>query len=205
MSRKKRAKTQERRRNAHAARLPKALSRARRFFARHRVATILSGAIALLGSLASIYALSAPDIVAISPSKTFNGTLQAAPGDGLAIWIEIEQRFKNVSWRGGGNIGGLRLVPHSLDTATWLSNKVVNSNSETFAAREEKIVKSTALFQLPEIKLGKKYPQFVVDIQFLDQNGAIIKEASSGKPYSFPFTITESALNSLKASSGTGR
>jgi hypothetical protein len=175
------------------------------FFRRHRIATILSGMIALLGSLASIYALSEPNLVAISPTTTAKGELRAEPGGGLAHWIEIEQRFKNTSWRGGGHITALQMVPHSLDTATWLPNRTVSNNSETFDAYEEKVVKLNALFQFPELTLGKKYPEFVVDIQFLDQKGAVIKEYGSGKPYSFQLTINESAFNSLKAISGPGK
>jgi hypothetical protein len=205
MSKKKRTKAQRRRQKAPRARFTIVFSLAMGFFRRHRIATILSGMIALLGSLASIYALSEPNIVAISPTTTFNGALRAEPGGGLAHWIEVEQRFKNDSWRGGGHITALQMVPHSLDAATWFTTKIVPNNSETFAAYEEKIVKSNALFQFPELTFGKKYPEFVVDIQFLDQKGAVIKEYGSGKPYSFQFTITESALNSLKAISGPGK
>ncbi len=199
MSRKKRAKARKRRQQAPRSNLAKAFSRAAGFFRHHRIATIISGAIALLGSLASIYALSEPNVVAISPSTAFNGSLRAEPNGGVALWIEFEQRFKNDSWRGGGHITALQMVPRSLDAAFWFPNKVVPNNSETFRAYEEKIVKSNALFQLPQLALGKKYPGFVVDIQFLDQKGAVIKERGSGKPYSFPFTVDESAINSLKA------
>jgi hypothetical protein len=205
MSKRKRAKARRHRHKSPPSHLSKAVLRATSFFHRHRIATILSGAIALLGSLASIYALSEPNMVAISPSTAFNGALRAEPNGGLALWIEFEQRFKNDSWRGGGHITSLQMVPRSLDAAFWFPNKTVPNYSETFGAYDEKIVKSNALFQFPQLAPGKKYPGFVVDIQFLDQKGAVIRERGSGKPYSFPFTVTESAVNSLKAISDPGK
>ncbi|MDQ1522247.1 MAG: hypothetical protein QOG00_3966 [Pyrinomonadaceae bacterium] len=198
MSRKKLAKAKRRRKKAPRPRFT-VFSRAKEFLRHHRVATILGGMIALLGCLASIYSVSEPNIVAVSPTTTAKGELRAEPGGGLSHWVEIEQRFKNTSWRGGGHITALQMVPHSLDTATWLSNRTVPNNSETLDAYEEKIVKLNALFQFPELTLGRKYPEFVVDIQFLDQKGAVIKEYGSSKPYSFQLTINESAFNSLKA------
>lgn len=178
---------------------PNLFSQITNFFRRHSIITVISGMVALMGSLASIYALSEPTLVAIRPNKTFNGQLQAEPGGGLAIWMEIEQRFKNDSWRGGGHVSGIQMVPHSLDTATWLNDKIIPSNSEIFTAYEERTVKSNALFKFPQLVAGKKYPQFAVDIQFLDQKGAVIKEYGKDTPYSLQFTITESALNSLKS------
>src|ERR1043165_895403 len=203
MSKKKRSEFKRRKSKASRSRWSRMFSETRELLRRYRVATILSGTIALLGSLASIYALSEPDMVAISPTTTAKGELRAEPGGGLAHWIEIEQRFKNNSWREGGRITALQMVPHSLDTATWLTSKTVPNNSETFDAHEEKVVKLNALFQFPELTVGKKYPEFAVDIQFLDQKGAVIKEYGTGKPYSFQLTINESAFNSLKAITGS--
>lgn len=205
MSRKKRAKTQRRSQQTSRVRLPKALSRAMGFFRRHSIAAIISGTFALLASLATIYGLSEPKIVAIPPSNTFNGSVTAEPGSGLTIWVEGEQRFKNASWRGGGHIAGLQMVPKSAEAAKWMTNKTVNSISETFGVREEKVVKFNGLFQFPELTPGKQYPQFVVDIQFLNEKGAVVTEYESGKPYALTLNISDLVLNSLKTLSGPGR
>ena len=201
MTKKKRVKAHRRKQKTRRRRFTKVFSWTMEVLRRHRIAAILSGTIALLGSLASIYALSEPDIVAISPTTTANGALRMEPDGSLSHWMEIEQRFKNNSWKGGGHITAIQMVPH----ATWLTTKIVPNNSETFAAYEERVVKFNALFQFPEITLDKRYPDFVVDIQFLDQKGAVIKEYSSGKPYSFQLTITQSGLDSLKALSGSNK
>jgi hypothetical protein len=90
------------------------------------------------------------------------------------------------------------MIPNSPDEAAWFANKVVNVKSETFGAREKKVVKFNGLFQFPELAAGKTYPQFVAEIQFLDQAGAVVNDVN-GKPYSLKLDIKDSVLNSLKA------
>jgi hypothetical protein len=162
--------------------------------------------IATLGTLASVYALLEPSLVAVPPMTNFSGELRAEPKGGLAIWIDVTQSFKNDSWKRGGHIAGLQMVPRSLDAATWLtSNRIVPMNSENFGIKEEKNVHLNALFQFPEMDSQKRYPAFQVDIQFLDQNGAAVKRRGTNTPFSLHLNIDQAAVNSLKLLSSEDR
>ena len=63
--------------------------------------------IGLIASLAGIYALSEPRIVALPHDNHWNGQIRAEPGNGIAVWVDGYTRFKNRSIRGGGFISAV--------------------------------------------------------------------------------------------------
>jgi len=128
--------------------------------------------IGLLASLAGIYALSQPEIVAIPRGNHWNGQIKADPGNGIAVWIDGDVIFRNDSMRGGGFVSSIVIVPEERESADWLPPRVTNVSTQRFSAYEEKVIAFSAQSRIVQLPPSAKYPPKEVD------RGAVVPERS---------------------------
>jgi hypothetical protein len=160
---------------------------------------VLGAVVGVLASLAGIYALSEPKMEALRTGNHWNGQIKAEPGNGIAVWMYGDTRFRNDSIRSGGFVSSMVITPTDLETADWLPARVATVSAEQFGAHEEKQVSFIAQTRFVQLPVGARYPSFNVKVHFLDQRGAVITEAGKDTPYTLRLSLPSDFIRSFKA------
>jgi len=154
---------------------------------RHPLFSMFGVAVAVVACVATIYSILSPELVAIADqtlldSYAFSSVGRTVPG-GFAstfnggVWIE------NTSIRGGAYVKDVKFVTQSVDDALQPNVKLLNLNNEPFSSLERKEIKFSALILYKVVGQGRFKP-IKIEMEFIDNNGALIKNIRTGKPYS---------------------
>jgi hypothetical protein len=154
--------------------------------------------VGVLASLAGIYALSEPKLVAIPQHNHWSGQLSAEHSNGFAIWLDGDTIFRNESIRRGAFVSAIVIVPQNRPTDDWLPPRLATVSNDEFGAYEQKLIAFRAQTRMAELPSGKAYPPFSVKLYFLDQRGSYIKERGKDTAYSLALSLPPEWFSSLK-------
>mgnify|MGYP003575274038 CR=1 FL=1 len=152
---------------------------------RYPIRTVMVGAVALLANVFTIFGGWEPNLVAVmrpfGPSKIYPQGKWLTKGKTFVMLIDLSQRFKNDSLRGGAYVKEIRFDVTSIDDAVRPKTELKYISTEKFGSFEEKDIKFIVLVYVDVTKSDSIVP-FEFACRFIDNSGATIND-QEGNPY----------------------
>ena len=89
--------------------------------------------------------------------------------------------FLNDSWRPGGQVTQVLLHPKIPESAEWLPPALAYVENHSLDRHEQRYITFVVQSRLVERPTGVPYPRFEVEVRFLDNQGAYIRQQRNGE------------------------